>query len=340
MPIKKPKVFIIIVNYNGRRVLNRCLHSLFTQRYGNVEVVVVDNASTDGSLETARSKFSKAHFIAGKKNRGFGGGNNLGISFALSQGAEYVFLLNSDAWIEADTLDVLVKTQQKNNDVLLLSPLILKESSRTSSFLCSSRRSGAPKASVHNMYAAEERTLQRRNAQNEEVLPWFCGGKIDWWRMRATHTPCNPNAARQDRLYETEYISGCAMFVHRSFFAKVGLFDERFFLYYEDADLSLRARAANFAPTVTTGASIFHSEESASRGPQKTYHLVLSGILFFRKYDSAPWRLWHLLYLFLRKCKNRLDRIKDPKNELAQHVSKAYRQAGYFRSHRVVPKRR
>lgn len=297
---KKPKVFAVVVNYNGRQVLNRCLHSLFTCGYENLEVIVVDNASSDGSLEAARTLFSKAHFIAGKKNRGFGGGNNLGVSFALSQGAKYIFLLNNDAWIEKGTLDVLISIQHRNNNLLLLSPLILTPSGN----------------------------------------PWFCGGKIDFWHMRALHTPCDAGTSKQDHLYETEYISGCAMFTHRSFFMKVGLFDEQFFLYYEDADLSVRARSAGFVPSVATAARAWHSEESSTHNKGKTYWLVLSGILFFRKHDRFPWRLWHALYLFLRKCKNGIRRIKNPNDTLAKHVSKAYKQAGCFRHHRQLSKRR
>ena len=80
-----PKINIIVLNYNGIDCLKRCLTSLFCLDYPNFEVVVVDNNSTDGSLEMARLNFSRATFIKNEQNLGFSGGNNIGIKYSLEK---------------------------------------------------------------------------------------------------------------------------------------------------------------------------------------------------------------------------------------------------------------
>lgn len=288
----QPKIFIVIVNYNGKNVIDRCLQSVFSQRYKNIGVVVVDNDSQDGSLEFARRRYSRVHYIAGKKNRGFGGGANLGISFAMLRGAEYIFILNNDAWIEEDTLQILVRKQQEQDNTLLLSPIILNDSGDI----------------------------------------WFCGGRIDWWRMRATHTMRDKALVGRPCNIPTEYVSGCAFLAHKNFFKTVGNFDERFFLYYEDVDLSVRARRKGFLPSIALEATAHHSEKSNTTNPRKVYWLVLSGLFFFWKQDSFVWKLWHFLYFLARKCKNRRDRIKYPNSPAAKHVFQAYTKAKESRS--------
>lgn len=144
-----PKVFIIILNYNGKDFIQKCLASVFKMEYPNFEVVVVDNDSRDGSLELAKSNFSKAHFIKNEANVGFSAGNNVGIRFALERTAEYVLLLNLDTEVEKDFLEKLVSVAETEENIGLASPVIF-------------------------------------NGHNRQV--WFSGGKIKWLRMRAVHT--------------------------------------------------------------------------------------------------------------------------------------------------------
>lgn len=118
-----PKIFIIILNYNGRNTIKKCLDSVFCSDYPNFEVVVVDNDSKDGSFELAKNLFSKFNFIKNEKNSGFSAGNNIGIRFALERMADYVFLLNNDAVLEKDTLSKLVEAAEQK-EAGIFSPLI------------------------------------------------------------------------------------------------------------------------------------------------------------------------------------------------------------------------
>lgn len=146
--MKDPKVFIIILNYNGGRTLKKCLESVYRIDYPNYQVVVVDNNSTDQSFEEARASFGKFNFIKNNQNVGFAAGNNVAIKWSLEKMADYVFLLNNDALMEKNSLKELIKEAQKNKQVGILSPIIY---------------------------------------QGETNKMWFSGGKIDWLKMRASH---------------------------------------------------------------------------------------------------------------------------------------------------------
>jgi len=144
-----PKIFIVVLNYNGGTFIKKCLASIFKNDYPNFEVVVVDNNSSDGSFEVAKSNFSKANFIKNEENLGFAIGNNVGIRFSLERMADYVCLLNNDAEIENDFIGKLVQAMEKDPKIGIVGPVIF-------------------------------------NGGNKQV--WFSEGKIDWLRMKAIHS--------------------------------------------------------------------------------------------------------------------------------------------------------
>ena len=280
-----PKIFIIILNYNGKNVIKNCLASVFKADYPNFEVVVVDNNSSDGSFEFAKANFSKAHFIKNEENFGYAAGNNVGIRFALERMADYVLLLNNDTEVEKDFLTRLLEVSEKEKKSGLLSPVIFK---------------------------------------GDDKAVWFSGGKVNWLTMRTNHS----QAVKTVDFYETDVISGCAMLVKAEVFKKIGLLDEDFFLYWEDADFSVRARRAGFKNLVVAKSWAYHLEKSESNKKQKTYWLVISGLIFFRKNTPALIKPWIKIYTALRKMKNKID-VKLERNELARTVSKAYQDFKY-----------
>ncbi len=116
----KVKVFVIIISYNGMKWLPSCLSST-----EGCDVVVVDNASTDGSRDYIKNNFPSIKLLHQQKNLGFGQANNIGIKYALDNGAEAVFLLNQDAYMQDDTIDVLSSFSKKNPEFGILSPIHL-----------------------------------------------------------------------------------------------------------------------------------------------------------------------------------------------------------------------
>jgi len=134
---------------------------------------------------------------------------------------------------------------------------------------------------------------------------WFASGEISYFRMRAIHG----RKKSETVPYESEYVSGCALFVRQSALEEAGLLDERYFLYYEDADLSLRIRQSGKRLFVVPTATVWHSEQSERERSGKTYHLVYSALLFFHDHTPISLRPWIRFYEFLRRMKNHIDRF-------------------------------
>ncbi len=276
----RPKVFIVVLNYNGGELLQNCLASLDYVSYPNFSIVIVDNASADGSLRRVRANFPQVTIIENEKNLGFSGGNNVGIKYALEQQADYVLLLNQDTEVEPDFLEKLIVTVEKNPQIGILSPLIFWE---------------------------------------KTDCVWFSGGRINWWTMKAIN-----ETRRRDRKYcATGFISGCSMLIKKAVIEKVGLLDEKFFLYYEDVDFSCRAQRAGFLTVIDPASQIYHFETSGAIAGEKLYQLVFSGLLFFKKNSVGFMKIWISFYYKLRKLKNRFEMTLRP-NEKARIVQKAY----------------
>ena len=116
------KIFVIIVSYKGHLWYERCFTSL-RQSNSPVQTVVIDNASNDGTVEYIRGHFPEIHLIESKENLGFGRANNMGMRYALDNGADYVFLLNQDAWIEPNTIGELIRIAEKCPEYGILGPV-------------------------------------------------------------------------------------------------------------------------------------------------------------------------------------------------------------------------
>ncbi len=277
----QPLVAIQVLNYNGLELTARCLDSLLALEYSEKTITVIDNGSTDGSLEALKRRYPSIHFFENGRNLGFGAGHNVGIRSALKAGAAYVWLVNQDAWVDPQALVSLVEACEADARVGAVSPLVL-----------------SPDQSV-----------------------WFAGARIRWIRMRVTHI----RRTISRRPYPTESLSGCAPLLVRSALERAGMFDERYFLYYEDADLSCRFQRAGYRLMVDPQARIFHEERSNTDNPEKLYWLVRSGIQFFRTHTPSSVRLPQRLFLFLRQAKNRIDRTLFPRSESVRQVARAYR---------------
>ena len=266
MAIPFPKVGIVVLNFNGHDCLFSCLTSLRELQYSNFFVVVVDNASEDSSFSDAMAHFPDFYFVRSAENKGFSGGMNIGIREALTRGAHWVWLFNNDAHADKKALSWLVESALKNETAGLLSPCIYSEK-------------------TGNL--------------------WFGGGVIDSFQMRVKHI--SPRASDLAKpWYESEFLTGCALFISKETIDRVGFLDERFFLYYEDADYSVRVRKLGIATLVVPQARVFH-EERSQKNSEKLYYLVFSGLLFFRKHASGWQKPYYFVYATMRRIKNVLD---------------------------------
>ena len=121
------KIFVIVVTYNGREWYDRCFQSLLNSTI-QVQIIVYDNASTDGSAKYIRDVFPETILMESKENLGFGKGNNVALRYALEHSCDYVFLLNQDAWVEPDTIEKLVAIHKNHPEFGIISPMHLNTS--------------------------------------------------------------------------------------------------------------------------------------------------------------------------------------------------------------------
>jgi len=249
-------IYIIILNYNGQKDLRECLDSIFKQlKYLSYKVVVVDNASTDGSVAMIKNKFPQVKLIKNKKNLGFAEGNNVGIRYALKQKADYILILNNDTIVHRDFLTELVKTANA-----LKADLI------------------GPKI---NFYQPSN-------------LVWAAGGKVNIFLGQTKHL-FGEKDERDVPFYPfaVDYLPFAAALIKRKVFQRIGLLDPDYFLLFEDTDFCYRAKKAGFKIMVAPSSKIWHKVSQSFNGiysPTYLYYLVRNRGLFLRK--NAPRYVW------------------------------------------------
>src|SRR3972149_11394107 len=249
-----PKVFIIILNWNGKDDTLTCLDSVQKLNYPNYHVIVVDNGSTDGSADAIRGRYSSVSWltmIENGSNLGYTGGNNVGIRHALEHGAEYVWLLNNDTLVEPDSLDVLIRVGEENPSAGVLGPKVL----------CY--------PDTHLLYSRGERHSLWFNRRTVDI------GEID----------------RKDDVEprQVDYVVGGARLVSREFVERVGFFDETFFAYFEEIDWCFRGRKAGYDVLYVPDAVIYHKGGASTGGTFSaiaSYYRTRNWIYFMRKHAA------------------------------------------------------
>ena len=266
-------IFVIIVNWNGKEDTLACLTSLGKLKTQNLKFnsIVIDNGSTDGSALAIRQKFPAVELIELKDNLGFTGGNNVGIRRALEAGAELLWLLNNDTIVDKNALSILDVFD--NTDVGIAGSKI---------------------------YFAQGREYHKdRYVKNEQgKVIWYAGGIIDWNNMYASHRGVDEvDQGQYDKVEQTSFVTGCSMMVRREVFERIGLFDERYYLYLEDVDLCLRAARAGFKIVYVPTSVVWHlnAGSSASGSELHQYYQTRNRLLLGKQYaplrtNIALWR--------------------------------------------------
>jgi len=251
-----PRVTIILVNWNGKAVTLDCLASLRALRYPHCRVMVVDNGSTDDSLPAIRGAFPGVDILALDENRRFAGGNNAGMRKAFEEGAELVLLLNNDTLVDPDMLLHLVDRFRREPACGMVAPKI---------------------------YYADA----------PDVI-WFAGGELSFWTGAMRHTGIRePDHGQHDMVKEIGYATGCCLLTSRRVVEQVGMLDEAYFMYTEDADWSLRVRRAGYRILYEPRARVWHKLSVSAGGHLsffKLRHKAQSNFRFFARY--ASWYHW------------------------------------------------
>ena len=246
------KVYSIIINHNGRQYLKDCLGTLSKVAVKGYKhkIILIDNASLDDSVTYIKKKFPKVRVKIFHRNKGFTGGVNFGIKYAIRHKAKYVLLLNNDTKVYPPFLQELISFADRKADAGIVSPLIF--------------------------FPGVKKKI------------WFAGGNIDPVRFSSIHSLFGEINTKIDKKpYKSQYLSGCAMLVKNKAFEKLGFFDERFFLYYEDVDYCLRAEKEGFNCYVDPKAKIIHKQRPSELDEaHKEYYLTRNHLLLLNKHAS------------------------------------------------------
>lgn len=282
------KLSIIIVNYNVKYFLHQALDSVFKSQVNfDYDVYVVDNASSDDSVEMVRQEFPQVKLIVSKENLGFSKGNNLAIR---QSDAEYVLLLNPDTIIREDTLAQVVQFMDDKPDAGALG---VKMYDGQGIFLPESKRGfPSPKVAFYKM-SGLSRLFPKSKIFGEYHLGYLS----------------------EDEIHEVDVLSGAFMLMRKSCLDKVGLLDEDYFMYGEDIDLSYRIQKSGYKNYYYPFAPIIHFKgESTKKGSLNYVKVFYQAMIIFaqKHFKNSGGQLYIFLLkiaIYLRALLTLLNRV-------------------------------
>ena len=254
------KLAIILVNWNSYELTNDTLQSLYQTSYQDFDIICVDNASTDQSLNQLRKNHNNIIILTCDQNTGFTGGNNKGMQYAIQKGYTYTLLLNNDVAVERDFLEPLVGALDDNKNMGAVQPLIYFHHDRTLIWNAGSR---------YNKWLGVTKT-------------------IGYNKKDAQHTYRNQNQGFASKI---DWITGCAFMVRTEVLKKVGLLYDPFFIYYEDVDLSFRIKNAGYDLGYVPASVIYHIAGMSHKSTNKTAEGYVSPKVHYLNARNHIWLL-------------------------------------------------
>ena len=236
-------IIVIIVTFNSAWVIERCLNSLEKQPEQH-SVIIVDNHSTDATVEVIKNKFKRVTLIENEQNLGYAGGNNLGITEALKRNCDYICILNPDTQLLANTFTRVTRFAQAHKNQGIFGPIIYKD-------------------------------------EHRQII-WSTGGTLDKKRYTAQLTDFNKQSITLENIRENDFISGTCLVIPEGLLRQGLRFYEPYFMYYEDVEFSLRAKKMGYPAMVVEEAGLTHTETS-QLAAHKNYYLARNHLLFVER---------------------------------------------------------
>ena len=246
-------VFIVVLNYKNLEDTIACLASLRKITYNRYRIVVVDNDSRDGSYEYLKEHETDCCIIQSGENRGYAAGNNVGIHYALEQGAEYVCILNNDVEVEPDFLTKLVQYMESEPDVGMTGPVVYEYNQREKI-----------QSAGFSICVRTGRTQPLWQGKHKKEL----SGK---------------------HIIVSDGLSGTCLLVRREVLEKAGLIPENYFLFFEEMEWCLRIRKKGYKLATVLTAAVYHKGSATLKktGTLSRYYMARNQALFVRRNGTA-----------------------------------------------------
>jgi len=259
MPNSDHSVAVVLLNWNKTFDTLACVDSVRSVKHPNFTIVIVDNHSRPAEYEKLKSGSKNSVILRQSRNRGFSGGCNAGIRWALRHGFQYVWLLNADTVVDPNSLSELVRAIESDPSIAIAGGVIYS--------------------------SANPNQIQT------------AGGFIDPETQRGEMLVPDQVASEDRGIRDVDYVSGAMLLVRSEAVRKVGLLDERFFMYYEDTDWGIRMRERGWRVVATSAARIWHKDKE-SAGAKKPYFLQHGYFMFL--YKNFPDHLPRAMRLYAR----------------------------------------
>ncbi len=271
------KVSIIILNWNRKKDTVECLESIKKLQISNyeLEIVVVDNASSDGSqkaveqiFKTITKKNVSCKQIRNKANLGFAAGNNVGMRHSLDSGADYLLVLNNDTEVDKGLIVKLLEVAKEYPKAGAIAPKIY--------------------------FAKGFEFHKRYKKQDLGKVIWYAGGDMDWNNIYgANHGVDEVDKGQFEKTKETDFATGACMLLRSEALKGTGLFEEKYFMYLEDADLSQRLKRKGWEVLYTPKTEIWHkvAQSSGIGSDLNDYFITRNRLLFGMRHAALRTKL-------------------------------------------------
>lgn len=278
------KVLVSILHFNHPHQTFECLSSLNKLKVDdmNVEILVIDNGSKE-ELRLDKKEFGNLNLklIINKENLGFSGGHNISFKYAVKENYDFVMILNNDTMVDKDLILELLKPFKDNNKIGVTVP---------------------------KMYFTKGHEFHKEKYKVEELgrVIWYAGGITDWGNVISYHKGVDEvDRGQFDDQEETEFASGACMMIKIDILKKVGFFDDKYFLYYEDGDLNIRIKKAGFKIIYVPTAILWHNNagSSGSGSTLQDYYISRNRMLYGMTYAPIRSKV-HLIRESLRLLKS------------------------------------
>lgn len=271
-----PKVIIILLTYNRLGDMIECIDSLQRCTYPSMELLLVDNGSTNGTYEKLQKRYPRIAMISTGRNLGYTGGINIGLTHALKRTPQYVLILNEDTVVEPGFLEPMIEALHNHPNAAVACGTIC--------------------------------------CHHDRSRLWYAGGRLIPWRGLAVHDHKGKptSVIRKHGPQKVSFVTGCMLLLRSSAIPDIGLEDERFFLYLDDIELSARIGMKGYELLYVPESIIYHKVLGERDSPRKLYYSVRNRLLLIESAFPSTKLIASAYYLAVIAAKMSVWVIKNP----------------------------